>query len=592
MKHFILFLLILSLAACGPSANQAAEPTITPTPKILASVEETQNYISEKEDDSFEMDGYFWALWESGFHNYTTTFPDIDSSSQPGDILVYEISLSESTPVLWVHEECAPTQEDLDELLSNITIEFFINDELIPLSQFAVIDVDFIDGSPCRSYAALVNNWAREEYIFETHATYKKSFENIGTGKLAGTYIWKYLVKVHSDEEMAQAQTQAAAPIIVPTMPPTSTPTPTPAITPVSTSSSASTSESWEVYESKLLGISIRYPTGWDVSEEDFDNTVITVGQEDKFIYMIFFPAGAQRQHDYNPATALVSFIEFAGYILPDKEKVHIVRLDDSEYAFGSYNNPEVSPGLFYKPNPMFMAMRFTQEHTIVIESRAHASKEEETREALELILASLPPSPQRTVVAIPTLEPNVSRNLPTAPAGFHWQGVANIDLAIPVPDGWFVEFIPRTETWQGSLQEYDYLYIITQENPDYTGVNSPVLGSMRVTAIKDNSMNVNNAARDMHQEFITNPNTTKVIEEQVSEQGKNIIYKFHAEGTNSGVAPGDPGHNQTMFRIAIANTEAKTLYVLVFMSATEVWEQEWETGQVMMELMLELLEQ
>jgi|GEM_PF-4678258 len=387
--------------------------------------------------------------------------------------------------------------------------------------------------------------------------------------------------EIAATADAAQAQTETAAPTLTPTSTPTITPTSTPISTPTPTFT--------DVYESKNLGISIRYPTGWNANEYD---TRIVIEKDNKYIVMDFYPAEYQGSGN-TPIDGLISYIQFAGYILPDKERIHLVNLNDSEFAFGSYNNPGESPGFLYPKNPMFMAMRFTKDHTIVIEFHAPPGEEEKNREILDLVISSLPPSPSQNIIPTPTLAPNVTVELPTPPKGFHWQGVQNIDLALLVPDDWFVVFFPRTETWQSGLQEYDYQFTITQENPDYTGTYSPVLGLMRVTAIKDNSINVNNVARDLHQELKNHPNTTKVIEEQVSQQGKNVIHKLHLEGTNadSDAAPGDPGYNLTLFRITIANREAKTLYILFFKSATEIWEQEWETGEIMMETLLEFLQ-
>jgi len=157
---------------------------------VIASLEETQNYISGK-------GGYKQALWRSGLFSYATTFPDKNPPYQPGDILVYEISLSETTPVLWVHEECAPTAKDLDETFSNLTIEFILNNDLVLLGNFAVIESTFFDGSPCRAYVALINHWSSGEHILETRATYSKTIQNIGSSQQPGIYIEKYIVKVH-----------------------------------------------------------------------------------------------------------------------------------------------------------------------------------------------------------------------------------------------------------------------------------------------------------------------------------------------------------------------------------------------------------
>ena len=181
---------------CTDEQTNTSIPVDTSTPlpvsasPVIASVEETKNFIGRK-------GGYMQALWLSGLYSYATTFPDQDRPYQPGDILIYKINLSETTSALWVHEACAPTQEVLDEMFSNITIEFILNNELVPLSSFASIEGKFFGGNPCRSYVALINQWSSGDHILETRVTYEKSYENIGSGQLIGTYIWKFLVNVH-----------------------------------------------------------------------------------------------------------------------------------------------------------------------------------------------------------------------------------------------------------------------------------------------------------------------------------------------------------------------------------------------------------
>ncbi len=133
------------------------------------------------------------------------------------------------------------------------------------------------------------------------------------------------------------------------------------------------------------------------------------------------------------------------------------------------------------RQTPMFLAMYFTPKHTIAIEFVAPSGEEEENRTGIGNHSCILPPSPPRTDIAKPTLEPKVKVTLPELPNGFSWQGVENIDLALPVPDGWFVTFFKGNEVWQNGLQEYEYHYVISQENPEYVGTFSPVPGTMKI---------------------------------------------------------------------------------------------------------------
>jgi len=333
--------------------------------------------------------------------------------------------------------------------------------------------------------------------------------------------------------ETSKMETQTAVPAFTPTI--------TATITPTSTPSSTPTPDFVSVYESKSLGFSIKYPTGWNVDEAG-DNSMrqVTIRKNDKHLELYFFSAGAQKQNNNDPIAALVSWIDFSGYARPDKEMVHLINLNGSESAFGSYNNPGEAPGMFYSENPYFIAMHFTDKHTIAIEFFAPAGDEEEDQQVFELVVDSLPPSPQRTITAMPTLEPNVTGKMPDLPQGFNWQGVANIDLALPVPDGWFVKFFTYSEEWQNGLQGYEYQYTITQENPDYVGSFSPILGILRVYTVKNKNTDASDTARQYYSNLKKSTEITKVIDDKVTEKGDVIAYRVMAERTNSEVTSGD----------------------------------------------------
>jgi len=162
--------------------------------------------------------------------------------------------------------------------------------------------------------------------------------------------------QITATAEVAKAQTQTAAPTSTPTLTPTITPTATPAYTP--------TPEFSEVYESESLGVSVRYPTGWEVSENEIE---ISFEQDDKKIAVIFFPADVQDQYNGNPVAALESFILFSGIAMPDEERLHLTSLNDSQYALGVYSNPGEALG-FNNPSPLFAAMQFTDDFTIYME--------------------------------------------------------------------------------------------------------------------------------------------------------------------------------------------------------------------------------
>lgn len=383
--------------------------------------------------------------------------------------------------------------------------------------------------------------------------------------------------QISATAEMAQAQTQTAKP--------TSTPTQIPTITPTSTPSYTPTPELSEVYESELLGVSVRYPAGWEVSENDIE---ITFEDSDKKIAIIFFPADVQSQYDGNPVTALTSFIQFLGIAIPDKESLHLISLNDSEYAYGVYSSPGEALG-FNNPNPLFTAMHFTDEFTIYSEMDSLAGNEDADRQLFEMVLTSLPPSIPLNLVATPTLEPKVSTDLPLLPEGITWQGVETIDFALPIPDGWYVTFTRNYESYQGDLKEYDYQYLITQENPDRVGSFSAYIGIMSVWTFKTDTEDVGTAASEFVSNLENNPAVT-IIDKQFSEQGNIVSYQYHINGINSEADIDDPNYNRTSRLVILANKNTNTFYLLNFESASEAWDQESETGTVMMDALVELL--
>jgi len=223
------------------------------------------------------------------------------------------------------------------------------------------------------------------------------------------------------------------------------------------------------------------------------------------------------------------------------------------------------------------------------MEMYAPAGDEDGDRQIFEMVLASLPPSIPINLVAAPTLEPNVTVRLPELPEGYNWQGVEAIYFALPIPEGWYVTFTRSFESYQGGLQEYDYQYLITQENPDLVGSFSPYIGTLTIWTFKKNDVNAVDAANEFSSNLEANPAVT-IVDKQYSGQGNIVSYLYFINGINSDVDRDDPNYNRTARFIVLANKETNTFYLLNFESASEAWDQEWETGQVMMDALLELL--
>ncbi len=372
------------------------------------------------------------------------------------------------------------------------------------------------------------------------------------------------------------------------TPPPSATPTQTITSTPDIGSVLTATPGNSVLYESPYLDFPIRHAAGWTVTEDD--GSFLLIEEGDRYIYIDVFPAEVQADYDDNPILALQSFISFASLNMPDKEKLHLTVVNDSVFAFGSYKHPEEAEG-FSNLNPLFIAMLFAENHTIIIEFHAPQGNEEENREIFDILLASLPESvvDLESIVAAATLAPAASLNLPELPQGYAWQGVDMIDFALPVPKGWFVSSSVLSEMWFQGLQAYHYQYLVTPENMNLTGIFS---GGLVVRVIKDDGVSAADQAEDFYSGLKVSPNTTRVFESWDEESGGRAIYRMRYITIDPDLDPQDPRYETAVYFVAIANKATDVLYLIFFESSVEAWDQEWaDHGEVMVGLLVELLE-
>ncbi len=107
--------------------------------------------------------------------------------------------------------------------------------------------------------------------------------------------------QITATAEIAQAQTQTAAPTLTPTLTPTITPTSTPASTP--------TPEFIEEFKIKSLGLPSDTRLGGKCRNQCNDLTQLTIEKGENHIEMYFYPASAQQQNNNNPIDGLISYI-------------------------------------------------------------------------------------------------------------------------------------------------------------------------------------------------------------------------------------------------------------------------------------------
>lgn len=125
---------------------------------------------------------------------FSSEIPDLPDINQPGDVYIYDVQLFDSMPLVWAYGWCTTTQEILEENFAHIQLEFMVNGTPVPSDNFAVMDYQRTDGSPCREYAVLVKEWAPGQHQLESHVTFKQAIHDGWDLYPGGTHIYKYIV--------------------------------------------------------------------------------------------------------------------------------------------------------------------------------------------------------------------------------------------------------------------------------------------------------------------------------------------------------------------------------------------------------------
>jgi hypothetical protein len=128
---------------------------------------------------------------------FAWTFPDMPEVNQPGDLYLFDVQLFESNPLLWSYGWCTTTQAILEENFRYIELEFTLNENTVPLGNFAVVEYMREDGSPCREYLALVDEWTPGQHQLETRVTFTQAIHDGWNLYPAGAHVFKYLVTMN-----------------------------------------------------------------------------------------------------------------------------------------------------------------------------------------------------------------------------------------------------------------------------------------------------------------------------------------------------------------------------------------------------------
>lgn len=162
-----------------PSATDTPDPTMTPTPTrpSLTVIRPTQQGLATVP--------YFWDA---------VGYRDL---KEPGTEL-YSEEIRANEDWIWGFSWCAVNATTLTEILQPLTINYYIDGELLPLSEFLEFDERAVDNWRCKRWRVLLSGWTAGETV-ELGITYSLS-SSINDGLTSyppGTYHQVILVNVN-----------------------------------------------------------------------------------------------------------------------------------------------------------------------------------------------------------------------------------------------------------------------------------------------------------------------------------------------------------------------------------------------------------
>lgn len=173
-------------------------PTRTPLPNLTAT---QQAWVKPAQSPSLGSAEEARSAADAGVNTleaFSFVSPDTPEINQPNDVYVYEIQLSESTPLLWNYSWCTTTQAILEENFSHIRLEFLINGSTVSTGSIVVTEYErSSDGGKCRENTALIVDWPAGTHQLESRITFTQAIDDGWDVYPAGTHIYKYIVTVN-----------------------------------------------------------------------------------------------------------------------------------------------------------------------------------------------------------------------------------------------------------------------------------------------------------------------------------------------------------------------------------------------------------
>ena len=177
-----------------PSSTPA--PTRTPVPNLTAT---QQAWVKPAQSPSLGSAEEAKSAVDAGtntLESFAYVYPDTPEINQPGDVYIYEIQLTESTPLVWSYGWCTTTQEILVENFSHIDLDFTVNGTTASSGSFVVNEYERSDGGRCREHAALIVDWPVGTHQLETRITFTQALNDGWDIYPAGTHTYKYIVTI------------------------------------------------------------------------------------------------------------------------------------------------------------------------------------------------------------------------------------------------------------------------------------------------------------------------------------------------------------------------------------------------------------
>ncbi len=96
----------------------------------------------------------------------------------------------------WGYEWCAATSKILAANLKSIVMNFVLDGQSVPLSDFAVADSPGKDGEACHAWFVVLDHWPTGVHHLTTTATFTGTINDGKSDYAAGDYVEDYTVDV------------------------------------------------------------------------------------------------------------------------------------------------------------------------------------------------------------------------------------------------------------------------------------------------------------------------------------------------------------------------------------------------------------